>query len=151
MQHQQVETSAADAVDQVVHGRAERKVRARGGERTQPEVKASAEEEGLTSQQRLQLIETELRDAQEQRKKLEDRASGAEARADAAERRLRAEVGRVAKELGELQNRLEEEGDELRLHVRVLRAQVDDLTRRIAHRPIRRAWDKGLSFSFLTL
>jgi len=150
MQHQQVETSAADAVDQVVHGRAERKVRARGGERTQPEVKASAEE-GLTSQQRLQLIETELRDAQDQRKKLEDRASGVEARADAAERRLRAEVGRVAKELGELQARLEEEGDELRLHVRVLRAQVDDLTRRIARRPIRRAWDKGLSFSFLTL
>ena len=150
MQHQQVETSAADAVDQVVHGRAERKVRARGGERTQPEVKASAEE-GLTSQQRLQLIETELRDAQDHRKKLEDRASGVEARADAAERRLRAEVGRVAKELGELQARLEEEGDELRLHVRVLRAQVDDLTRRIARRPIRRAWDKGLSFSFLTL
>ena len=150
MQHQQVETSAADAVDQVVHGRAERKVRARGGERIQPEVKTSAEE-GLTSQQRLQLIETELRDAQDQRKKLEDRASGVEARADAAERRLRAEVGRVAKELGELQARLEEEGDELRLHVRVLRAQVDDLTRRIARRPIRRAWDKGLSFSFLTL
>lgn len=146
----QHETSAADAVDLAIRGRGDRKARARGGGHSPPEVQPENDEPSL--QQRLLLIETELRAAQDQRKKLEERVGGAEARADAAEKRLRAEVGKVSKELAELAGRLElVEGGGLVEHVQVLRAQVDALARRIARRPIKRGWDVGLSFSFLTL